>query len=262
MLRPFKIPSVLKTVIAAAICNPVVGNLLSLVYHDRIPHEGLVIDTSHPIVTPTMKASIFWRLYEGAEIRFVHQYLRCDLDVVELGSSIGVLACQVRKQMVTSRRLFCVEADPRLVEQIHTNLSLNKLEANVLVINHAIAYGIGAEELVSFSAGEANTLGQLTTGNGSGSDIKVRATTLSGLLEKNGIGEYSLICDIEGAEADIPLHDAVALEGCKQLIIELHKTVLGNRVFEVENLIELFSNVGRFNLRARYGPVCVFERRN
>src|SRR4051812_6437349 len=105
MKRPLRIPSPLKTAIADLLCSSFIGNLLSRAYSDRIPNGGLVVDTSHPSVTPQLTASIFWRIYEGAEIRFVHQFLRPDLDVIELGSSIGVLSCHIKQRLLPSCKL-------------------------------------------------------------------------------------------------------------------------------------------------------------
>src|ERR1700730_12780210 len=80
-----------KRVIARIICHPLIGRIISLVFRDRIPSRGSLIHTKDKAVVPSVKAALFWGLYESAEVRFVKEFLRSDLDVIELGSSLGVV---------------------------------------------------------------------------------------------------------------------------------------------------------------------------
>lgn len=58
---------------------------------------------------PALVASIFWGLYESAEIRFVRRYLDPDLDCLELGSGIGLVSRVIAVSLRPGRRLVCVE---------------------------------------------------------------------------------------------------------------------------------------------------------
>src|SRR2546423_14009346 len=105
----------LKVSMARALCHPIVGRVLGATLRNRIHAGGFGVDTSDPAIAPRVKASLFWGFYESAEIRFVRQYLRRDCDAVELGSSLGVVSCNVRRRLMPRRRLVCVEANPRLL---------------------------------------------------------------------------------------------------------------------------------------------------
>ena len=90
--------------------------------------------------------------------------------------------------------------------------------------------------------------------------LAVPALSLSRVLAENGIGNYALIADIEGAEAGLFSHDLQALSGCKKVIIELHDTSYNGEKYLVEDLITLIENSTAMVLRDRYGSVCMFER--
>ena len=108
--------------------------------HDRITSAGCDVDTSHAAISPSIKASLFWGLYESAEIRLVQRYLRPDLDVVELGSSLGVVACHIRRILSPDRRLVCVEADSSLLPILTSTLQRNACAGNLTIVAGAIDY--------------------------------------------------------------------------------------------------------------------------
>lgn len=250
----------LKTKVAETICHPAMGRLLSQVLRDRIPCRGCVIDTSCALVNPEVKALLFWRLYESAEMRFVNQYLRRDLDVIELGSSLGVIACQIRRRINESSKLVCVEAIPELADQIDVNLNINALNKGVSIVRKAIDYGSPRGHTISFARGKSTIAGKIACRQDQGGHLIIETTTLSQVIGEHGIGDYVLVSDIEGAEAGIALQEKSALRNCKQIIIELHPTNFNDLEIDADQMCEIFINVHGFTLRDRYGPVCVFEK--
>jgi len=85
----------LKIAVAKFVTARLIGELVAVAYRNKIPFRGLRFSTADPQIHPRVKASLFWGLYESAEIRFVNAYLPRSIDVVELGSSIGVVSCSV-----------------------------------------------------------------------------------------------------------------------------------------------------------------------
>jgi FkbM family methyltransferase len=250
----------IKVGIAKAICHPVVGRLLSWAFGDRIPSGGCTIDTSSDLVTSEVKAYLFWGLYESAEIRFVSRYIRRDLDVIELGSSLGVVTCQIRKRIDDSCKLVCVEASPELAEITMQNLSINGLSEGVFITRKAIDYDSSGRKSV-FLDGRGNSLGGMIAHQQSEAwKLSAETITLSQIIAENGIGDYVLVSDIEGAEAGMVLKEKEALVRCKQLIIELHDAELDGLAVHIEQTFETLTKVHGFVRRDRYGPVCVFER--
>jgi len=247
-----------KSIVAAAITHPVIGRTIGAVYGQRIPNRGIVVDTSSPLITPRMKGYLFWGLYESAELRFLHKYLRTDLDVIELGASIGVVSCQIRKRIAPERKLVAVEADWRLIEVLRRNLELNELARNVQILNAAVCADGGAG-MAYFSVGQNNISGKLSA-NRNGNTSEVPALTLDGIAERSDIREYALVSDIEGAETSFIFGADAALAGCRQIIIELHDCEFAGEYVTVHQLREAIVRKHGFALRDSYGPVCVFER--
>jgi FkbM family methyltransferase len=247
--------------IAKSLCHPTIGLFLARAFRDRIPAAGCVVATDSPIVTPEIKAQLFWRFYESAEIRFVDKHLRRDLDVIELGSSLGVVTCRIRKLIHSSCKLICVEASPELARLTHLNLVTNALEKNVVVVNRAVNYDSPAQKTVTFLSGGSTLEGTVIKDEiGEDGGLAVQVATLSQILSENGIGDYVLVSDIEGSEAGIALYDADALRKCKQIIIELHDTTVSGASMKIEPISEAFMDLHSFALRDRYGSVFVFDK--
>lgn len=257
-----KIPKALKARICRTICNPAVGRTIAMAFRDRIPHKGFRIETSHESIDPWTKAALFWGNYESSEIRFVNRYLNRDIDIVELGCSIGVLSCHIRRLMDVSRQLICVEAFSDLAEIARLNLAINGFSDNVTVIEGAIDYDKG-QEFIELKAGERSTGGHIGSPEGQKDQrtVQTRTTTLSEIARRLGNREYGLISDIEGAEAGFILGAENALAGCRQIIIELHRTTHRDKAVTVEELIWSLTSVHGFVMRDRYGSCCVFENK-
>jgi FkbM family methyltransferase len=250
-----------KRIIARGMCHPYVGRLISMVFRDRIPSRGHVIYTSHPAVIPSVKASLFWGIYESAEVRFVRDYLRKDLDVIELGCSLGVVTCQILEKLEPSRRVVCVEANAYLLETLQKNVEKNFEGRRVTIVQGAISDPQEKGTSINFALRDDNTLSQIALDSNSKDSVQVPALTLSQLLSDNRVeGDFVLVSDIEGAEVNFIENDQDSLLKCQQIIIELHETHWNGHGVTVNQLRQRLEQVHGYQLRANYGPVCVFER--
>jgi FkbM family methyltransferase len=248
----------LKMNIARALCAPSIGRLIGRIFADRLPFHGAVIDTGFHFVSPITKAQIFWKFYESGEIRFLHRYLRRDLDVVELGSSIGVMASQILRLQNPQRRLVCVEANATLIEALARNTAAAS-PGRVKIVSSAISYPEKEGAREHFAIGGSTIEGHVTD-HKTEQSIEVQTTSLSRILHDADIEDYALISDIEGAEAGILEHDSPALDRCRQILIELHPTIVAGRAVSIDDLIGILVNRRHFRLLDRHGPVCAFER--
>lgn len=237
-----------------------VDRIIASVLHNRIRSRGCTVDTSSTLVRPWVKSLIFWGFYEKPEILFVQRYLRADLDVIELGSSLGVVAAQIAKRIAADKQLITVEADPRLVDVINANVHANARTANVTVMNAAIDYSETAQPFVEIAFGESNLSGHIAGESQREPGVRVATTTLSALLAAHAIQSYALVSDIEGAEAGIIEHEQAALAGCAQIIIELHDTTWQHRNTTIEDLSRALQEKHGFKLRDRMRAVFVFDR--
>jgi FkbM family methyltransferase len=259
MSAPLRLLQPAKAAIARGLCAPLVGSLIAKAYADLIPSDGLVFNTRSPLIAAGTKAAIYWGLYERDELRFVSKYLRHDRTVVELGSSIGVVACHIRRKIGPAGRLICVEASPQLSELLARNLTLNGFRQNVTILNKAIAYSNEDGGEVAFALGHGSASGRITGIESGENYLRIGALKLGTLLKNEQIDDFCLVADIEGGEAGFIFGDAAALSGCQQIVIELHDTTYVGKTLRVVDLFNALLNLG-FKAVASHGPVCVFER--
>lgn len=247
----------LKRFVGPLLANDTTGRWIARLFGDRIPHRGLRLDTSHPIIKNEIKAALFFRGYESAEYRFVTKHIPRDCDVVELGGSMGVMSCTIRKRIDPDRKLVVVEADPRLTAILRHNLALNQCEANVAICQKAIAYPGGGT--IAFVEGETSVSGRLAGPDTALRTFQVPAVTLSMLLEEHAIGDYCLVSDIEGVEWDIVANDAAALSRARIVVIEMH-AVAGLETERAQ--IDRIMATGLFNVIDSYGAVVALMQKS
>jgi FkbM family methyltransferase len=192
--------------------------------------------------------------YERAEIDFVRRYLPRNLDVLELGASIGANSCQIAKHLEPGRRLTSVEANPALMHVLRTNLASNVPARQVQVI-HAI---VGEEVGTAYFSPRQNSLVSRASDAEAGS-VELRRETLASLVAKHCPGQFSLVSDIEGAEAAF-LGDTESLSRCRFMIIEAHPAQQGDQALSIEQVIALPLRHGHWRVKNRYGAVVAYER--
>jgi FkbM family methyltransferase len=242
-----------KVLVARQLCRPAIGRLVAAATGDRVLNRGATIDTGSPLVLPEVKASLYWGFYESAEIRFVQRYLPADLDVVELGASIGVVSAHIARRLAKGRRLLCVEPNPGLHGLVERNVGLNASGVALRMVHGAVAYGGSS---VRFAVARKNIDSRIAV---DGDGVHVPAVRLGALLQQEGLGDYALVSDIEGGEAALLAEDGGALARCRLVIAELHATEHGGRAVSVEDLVCSLVGLG-FSIVDRHGPVVVARR--
>lgn len=248
-----------------ALGHPALGRAAHAVLGDEFRIEGCRIDVGGDFVSDEARASILTGIYEKNELRFVGRYLPSDLDVVELGSSLGVVSSRIAMRLAPGRRLLGVEANSRLLERARANAAKNAPGIPFHLRLGAVDYASEGEE-VAFSVGSGNLgshLGSAGATSG-GRTVLVPRTTLSSVLVAHQVGDYSLVCDIEGAEAGLILAEREALSRCRCIIIELHDDPRGGAMATIAAKLDAllaqgFVLAGRSGLGAR-GPVVAMVR--
>lgn len=181
--------------------------------------EGLRFDVTNPRVKTSSRGALFFGFYESAERRSLAM-IEFEGDVVELGSSIGVVSCLIRRRMKKAARLLCVEADIELATIAGGNLVLNGLADNSTICNAAVV-GVPMAS-VQFVRGSISTTGGIVRGQLGPASITIPAYTIDQIREKLSIERYSLVCDIEGEEWNLVSENSPVLVGCVLLLIEVH----------------------------------------
>ncbi|MCC6724501.1 MAG: FkbM family methyltransferase [Saprospiraceae bacterium] len=211
-----------------------------------------------------MKAAIFFKAYEGAEIRFLRQYLRNTFDVIELGASLGIVSSQIANKLKNSKkRIICVEPNRMLLESLKKNLTSNGGADNHIILNNLVDYSKPLHSEVAFFA-SSDILGSSKSAAPSSNTFEeypVKNITLSHILSEFQIDKFSLVCDIEGAEIEMIFNDQAALSKCQQLIIETHNATASNKEYKYTEVIQLIAEKTGMTLVDVYGPVAYFERR-
>ncbi len=76
--------------------NWFVGRLVEL-FGNRVKAHGVMISVDNPLVTTRQKSTLFFGIYETPEFELSRRYLDFSLPTIELGGSIGGVACAINK---------------------------------------------------------------------------------------------------------------------------------------------------------------------
>jgi FkbM family methyltransferase len=237
-----------------------IGQIIARACHDEIPNMGCVIETHSSLVVPRIKAKLFLRGYEPVEINFVKRYLHPDRDVIDLGSSLGVVASHIGRKLNAGRRVICVEANPQLLDIIRANVNRNAPHVQVEIVSGAVDYPADRREFVELALGFDNLVAHIVEDDAVPQGIIVPVISLSEIIRRYAVDDYTLVSDIEGSEAGLLEMDEAALTRCRQLIIELHHTVRHERIVRAEELAAELRDKHGFRQIDRRGMVYVFEK--
>ena len=162
--------------------------------------------------------------YETVERYAIAKYMPRQLPVVEFGASIGVVSCLIDRLLIAPKVQIAVEANPGLISILEANRKRNN--CGFAVVNAAIAYGT---EAVEFGISESSVSGSLTTTGTTRSKSVVGTTSLKNIVSSNHIDRCTLVCDIEGAEAQLVRRESDVLQKhVDTLIMEVHPALLGD----------------------------------
>jgi FkbM family methyltransferase len=184
--------------------------------------DATSITLTSPLITPTIKAGLLLGGYEKQERAMLEHFLPPDLPVIELGASIGVISCIANRKLHHPEQHVVVEANPDLLPLLEQNRVRN--QAAFMTVFAALAYG---SEQVTFFTNQDNVAGGMYEQHGQ--KRTVATTSLAALVHRAGFERFTLICDIEGSEADLIEHELPMLaKAVAVLIIELHPRILGD----------------------------------
>ncbi len=188
--------------------------------------------------------------YELPERRAVARYLRRDLPVIELGGSIGVVACVTNKLLKDRTAHIVVEANPLAIPHLQRNKQLNRCEFKI--VNSAIAYGTDA---VTFRPSSQMCASSINS-EGDEPPVTVPTAQLGDLVRLHGFSRFSLVCDIEGLEYDLVCHEADVLRNADTIIMETHARLIGER--KIRSMMTRLQELG-FRIIEEAGFVVVLQ---
>jgi FkbM family methyltransferase len=223
--------------------NWLVGRLVELAGNKIKIQDGVILSVDNPLVTTLHKSSMYFGIYEMSERRLSKRYIDPSLPVVEIGASIGGVACTTSRLLKDPSRHVVLECNPMIISTLEKNRDLNHCKFAIEPV--ALAYG---SDTISFAV----DLGHFMMGSLSRQDgklVTVQTTTLEKLLKKYDFGTINLISDSEGAEVDMVENELdIIRRHVKCIIVETHAQLRGEQ--PVSDMISKLVNAG-FNIEER-----------
>jgi FkbM family methyltransferase len=201
---------------------------------DLVDLESCTFRVSHPAITTAMKSPFLLGGYEKAERDILKKYLNPEIGVIELGGSVGVIACVTNKMLRIPKKHVVVEANPDLIGLLHDNRDRNGCVFSIL--NRAIAYG--SDEIPFYQ--DASCFLASSVHVKTARPVTVPTTNLRQIVKEYAFDTCTLICDIEGGEMDLVRHESDVLkEHVEMLIVEVHGWLVGqNLAREMNDALE------------------------
>ena len=184
--------------------------------HIPIKLVGNIKINAHRIESQWIVNSLLHGYYEGSEARSLHELIRPNDRVLELGTGLAYISCLAAKYAHTGRVL-SYEANPEMVALANETIQLNAME-NVKVRNGIMGIETGHVQFyVSKHFWESSTEPRLDS-----TIISVPVESMS--MVQESFNPNVLIVDIEGGEYELfktPFWNSHA--GLKTMSIEFHK---------------------------------------
>ena len=220
-----------------------------------IRSRGIKMPKEREIIRGRTRNALRQGTYEGFEADAVMKIAREGDTVLELGGGIGYISTLIGAQRPV-KEIHTFEANPLLIDYIHAAHALNNV-TNVTVHNALLGPKKGKPRdfycRQNFLASSLDYDARPPDGIVSVEKIEVRGINTT----FNEIKPDVLICDIEGAEAEIL--PALKYDGLRAAVIELHPQWIG-----AEGVRAVFDAMHRAGLtyypRWSYRKVVVFRR--
>ncbi|MFN2309608.1 MAG: FkbM family methyltransferase [Gammaproteobacteria bacterium] len=138
------------------------------------------------------------QFFDAYERQLLRDALRPGDVFVDIGANAGIYSLTAAAAVGPRGRVLSVEPNPRMVERLTLNLSLNGFQDRAILEQAAVSDTPGEFELI---LDDSNLGGASLVNRRSGHSIRVRCERLEELLARHGIERIrALKIDIEGAE--------------------------------------------------------------
>lgn len=177
--------------------------------------DGCEFDVPKNLTTRSYRAAFITGEYEEEERELIHQLLRPEDRVLELGACIGVVSCVTNRLLRDREKHLVVEANPKLIPWIERNRERNQagftIEHCAVSRKPEVTFFIHPEYIVGGSSQHETSL-----------PVTVRGCSLEELNAKHGPFNV-MIMDVEGAEVEVLPDAGDLLKGFRLVIVELHE---------------------------------------
>lgn len=190
----------------------------ALLRRPSIDYEGLTVPTRRSGMNRDILNHLYARMYERPEIAGLTRIVRPGDRVLELGAGLGIISALAARAAGPEGRVRSYEANPSLLDDTRAFLSSNGMTTVDLV--HAVLVSELNPASRRFHLAESFAEGSLRPkeGRDSARTVDVPAQSLAAVLAD--FRPDVLICDIEGAEAE--LLPALPPSTLRAVVVELH----------------------------------------
>ncbi len=222
---------------------------------NRVRMDGCIFCLDTPLISTEYKSLFIRGSYEKEEREAVRRFLDHSLPVVELGGAIGVVACVTNKRLADPKAHVVVEANPDVIPILKMHRDLNG--CSFTIINKALSYG--SKQVVFYKQEKLASSG---LHRATDMPISVPTVTLEEIFTEHKFKRANLICDIEGGEVDLVIHEKEFIsKNVFQIIFELHPSIVGKEA--IDGMLEELRAVGFRKIRTgRYCSVVMLQNHN
>ena len=216
----------------------------------NMEHISLYLDPN--IISRDIALKIIRGKYESSEAILLTLFLPEHTDVIDLGGGIGYISCHISHLTGSKSSIISVEASESSANLIEKNKELNS--CNFEVVNAAYNPDSEYTEISVLDNIYSNSIFR-------DSDVteRIQSITLNEIVSQYNIGNFSLVCDIEGAEYRLIREELELLSSsCEMLFIEWHDKLGENRKISSTEARNQLEDVG-FKLVNNYQHVEVYE---
>lgn len=213
---------------------------------------GVIIPEDERVLTSPIRAAMLAGQFEAEESAQIPHIVRGGDRVLEIGAGIGFISTLLAREPRVSA-VVAVEANPHLLDymgRLHASNHVAKVRRLNAVLTNATA------ETATFYLRRDFWMGSLSAEpNAFIATVEVPTMNLDALLRDEAIS--LIVCDVEGAEADLFEH--ADLSGVDRIFVETHDHVTG--LSGVRRLFETMQAQGFvYDPRHSTGSVVLFQR--
>lgn len=218
--------------------------------------RAVALNTGYVYDVPrNMKGSTYASLtlgrYEKAEIQILREHFQKAANIIEVGANFGIVTRVAIEEKLPEDGLYvAVEPNSRSLDVLNRNINRSTPEGSYkeAFVEHAALAGPdmdGKTATFMVRPNLSSGLSSHTARQAREEAVTVPLMSLSRILDEYDMDRASLIIDAEGAEIDMILKDAKALERIDQIAIEVHETSLtGREDYPPEKVIDALCNLG------------------
>ncbi|MFT3975128.1 MAG: FkbM family methyltransferase [Amaricoccus sp.] len=219
---------------------------------DGLIVAGVTIPEDSQVLTPAIREAMIAGRFETEEAAQIPHIVRPGDRVLEIGAGIGFISTLLSREARVSQ-VIAVEANPHLLDYMARLHALNDVR-KVRRLNAVLTNGSAAAATFylrrDFWMGSLSAEPNAWTGT-----VEVPTKSFDALLREEAIN--LIVCDVEGAEAD--LFAGADLSGVDRVFVETHDHVTG-----LSGVRSLFSTMHAngfvYDPRHSTGSVVLFQR--